>query len=407
LLFNKARITLNLTSVAHSLPMEKTSATMNKQLTLTSPPSPSFSSDDDSLPILPFDLIEEILCRLPVKLLFQLRCSCKSWNSLISQTNFTKKHLRMSTTCRLHRIRHGKLLVKSYPLHTVFTDVTTDVMRLRFPSTTIHHPSIVASCNGILCIADFGQTSSIPVLLWNPSIRKFKELPLLEKPKVKSEFEFDITSGFGYDSSTDNYKVVVVLRYTVLDKNLKYVNKTDIKVYTLGTNFWKSIQECPFGVVYTYSYGKFVSGTINWLTCIDKYRQSARFIVSFDLEKESCRKVLPPDDEGVDVSNLILGVVQDFLCIISGNDVWVMKEYGIQESWTKLFTLSNMQDPSKSYMLFKVLHTFEDDKVLLQCIGKGKWNLVVYDLKNGTFKFTTLDYRIPEVCVESLISPCF
>ncbi|AES88430.1 hypothetical protein MTR_4g055040 [Medicago truncatula] len=70
-----------------------------------------------------------------------------------------------------------------------------------------------------------------------------------------------------------------------------------------------------------------------------------------------------------------------------------MKEYGIQESWTKLFTLSNMQDHGKSYMLIKVLYTFEDDKVLLQCIGNGKWNLVVYDSKNGTFKFTKFEYR--------------
>jgi len=186
----------------------------------------------------------------------------------------------------------------------------------------------------------------------------------------------------------DNYKVVVVLRYLVLDNNLKYVRKTDVKVHTLDTYFWKSIQECPFDAVSTRQCGKFVSGTINWLTYIDISWQSARSIVSFDLEKESCRKVLPPDDEGVDVSNLTLGVLRDFLCIVSGNDIWIMKEYGIQESWTKLFTVSNMQDPSKSNKLFKVLYTFEDDQVLLECFGKYKRNLVVYNTKNGTFKFT-------------------
>jgi len=383
---------------------------MNKQLTLTSPPSPSpspsLSSDDDSLPILPFDLIEEILCRLPVKLLFQLLCVCKSWNSLISQTNFAKKHLRMSTTCRLHRIIEGKFLLKSYPLHSVFTDdVTTDAMQLSFPSTIFYQPCIVASCNGILCIADFNQTSSIPILLWNPSIRKFKELPLLRKPKAIGKV--NLTFGFGYDSFTDNYKVVVVLRYLECDSNVNCAIKTDVKVHILGTYFWKSIQECPFDVVSTRQCGKFVSGTINWLTFIDIYRQSARFIVSFDLEKESCRKILPPDDEGVDTSNLFLGVLRDFLCIISGNDVWIMKEYGIQESWTKLFIVSNMQDPSKSYILTEVVYTFEDDQVLLECFRNYKRNLFVYDSKNRTCKFTRFEYTIPEVCIESLISPCF
>lgn len=371
---------------------------MNKRLTLTSLPSPSFSSNDDSLPVLPFELIEEILCRLSVKLLLQLRCACKSWNSLISHPKFAKKHLRMSTTCRLHRIRKGKFLLKSYPLHSVFTDdVTTDVMQLSFPSTIFYEPCIVASCNGILCIADFNKTSSIPVLLWNPSIRKFKELPLLEKPKGKVYLTF----GFGYDSLTDNYKVVVVLRYFVRDSNVNYANKTDVKVHTLGTYFWKSIQECPFRGVCTGQSGKFVSGTINWLTSIDPHWQSAGFIVSFDLEKESFQKVLPPFDE-VDTSNLILDVLRDFLCIIYGNDVWIMKEYGIQESWTKLFTV-----PSKSYKLTNVLYTFEDDRVLLECIGNYKQNLVVYNSKNGTFKFTRFEYIIQEVCVESLISPCF
>jgi len=48
---------------------------------------------------LPFDLVTKILCWLPVKHLLQLRCVCKSWNSLISNdSNFARKHLRFSTS---------------------------------------------------------------------------------------------------------------------------------------------------------------------------------------------------------------------------------------------------------------------------------------------------------------------
>ncbi|MCI15098.1 F-box/kelch-repeat protein, partial [Trifolium medium] len=46
------------------------------------------------LPTLTFDLIEEILCRLPVKLLLQFRCLGKYWKSLISDPKFAKKHLQ-------------------------------------------------------------------------------------------------------------------------------------------------------------------------------------------------------------------------------------------------------------------------------------------------------------------------
>ncbi|PNX71880.1 F-box/kelch-repeat protein [Trifolium pratense] len=45
---------------------------------------------------LPMELVEEEnLCRLPVKILLQLRCICKSWKSLISDDpKFAKKQLR-------------------------------------------------------------------------------------------------------------------------------------------------------------------------------------------------------------------------------------------------------------------------------------------------------------------------
>ncbi|AES68695.1 hypothetical protein MTR_3g013780 [Medicago truncatula] len=58
--------------------MTEENTSINNQLSVV-PPSPSFSSDllhESPLPTLPFDVILEILCRLPVK----LQCVCKSWN---------------------------------------------------------------------------------------------------------------------------------------------------------------------------------------------------------------------------------------------------------------------------------------------------------------------------------------
>ncbi|RHN45342.1 putative F-box domain-containing protein [Medicago truncatula] len=73
---------------SHSF-MEETTTTKRQKPantigTLTSPPP---------LPSLPLDLVAEILCRLPVKLLLQFRCVCKSFKSLISDHKFGKKHL--------------------------------------------------------------------------------------------------------------------------------------------------------------------------------------------------------------------------------------------------------------------------------------------------------------------------
>jgi hypothetical protein len=101
-----------------------------------------------------------------------------------------------------------------------------------------------------------------------------------------------------------------------------------------------------------------------------------------------------------------LGVLRDCLCLISGHDVWIMKEYGNKESWTKLFTVSTyMRDPNKYYRLTKAVYIYEDDQVLLQTYGDWNSRLILYDYKKSAFKFTKIASS-PEVCVESLISPC-
>jgi len=103
-----------------------------------------------------------------------------------------------------------------------------------------------------------------------------------------------------------------------------------------------------------------VSGTINWLACKDQTRQkSPCFIVSLNLGNESYQEVLQLDYGEVDSSNfLTLGVLRDCLCMIFDHDVWVMKEYENKESWTKLFTISYMRDPSKCYYFYKAVYIF-------------------------------------------------
>lgn len=166
-----------------------------------------------------------------------------------------------------------------------------------------------------------------------------------------------------------------------------------------------------------------MSGTINWLVSSQRWpRPNLRFIVSFDLGNESYQRVLLPDNEEVNAITLTLDVSRDCLCIISGHDVWLMKEYGNKESWTKLFTVSYKQDPSLSFFLYKMIYVFEDGQVLLQMkMPFVSPQLIMYDPRIGTFKFVTfpksfydsrsgvldvLKYGGLVVCIASLISPC-
>ncbi|PNX83638.1 F-box/kelch-repeat protein [Trifolium pratense] len=362
------------------------------------------------VPTLPLDIIAEILCRLPVKLLLQLRCVCKSWNALITDPDFAKKHLSMSATSHLHFMSYtthsGKYNLTSYPLHSVFTDITTNFTQFEYsmnnfdedyPRGSFH--DIIGSCNGILCIADIYKGLAV---LWNPSIRKVKELPLFEKPH---ESKLDMMSfGFGYDSFTDNYKVVVVFEYHIYDRFGMRIRKSQVKVHTLGTNFWKNIQDFPFDGVLIEKSGKFVSGTLNWLASFKLYRLRPCFIVSLDLKNESYQKVLLPDFGDVtDVCTwLTMSVFRDCLCVTTGHevsgkkDVWVMKEHGNKESWTKLFTIPKVVDHTISYAYVKPVYSFEDNRVLLKFTGNFELNLFVYDYGSGCrCGAMSLGHRIP------------
>jgi F-box interacting protein len=283
--------------------------------TLTSPP----------LPNLPFDLIAEILCMLPVKLLQQLRCLCSSFNSLISDPKFIKKHLRLSTKLRRYNLILGDLISREFvtyhsPITSFLSDSSLKQTQISYPpvTNTRHGPPLwVCSCDGILCFT----TALGSALLWNPSIRTFKLLPTLKPLPKRAPLTL---YSFGYDHFIDNYKVICI-------------TCNQVSVYTFGTNYWRRINDFPYSGIII-GCGVFLSGTVNWIT------HAWIAIYSLDLEKETYQKLPLPDLEKD--TQTTLGVLKDCLCIYASSDlfldVWVMKEYGNKESWNKLYNISYM-----------------------------------------------------------------
>ncbi|XP_050920188.1 F-box/kelch-repeat protein At3g06240-like [Lathyrus oleraceus] len=69
-----------------------------------------------------------------------------------------------------------------------------------------------SSVNGVICLynrIDYDDTTTV---LWNPSTGEFKTIPHNLQPN--ENIEFNLTpSAFGYDSITDDYKVIHALQY--------------------------------------------------------------------------------------------------------------------------------------------------------------------------------------------------
>ncbi|GAU24894.1 hypothetical protein TSUD_116180 [Trifolium subterraneum] len=356
---------------------------------------------------LSFDLVEQILCRLPVKSLLQFQCVCKSWKSLISDDpKFVKKHLQMSLSCPIQSHHHlilksstGKVEYFNSSISSVFNTLSNAIItqtKLSYPLilSTVSF-KVVGSCHGIV----FGLIPHY-VIFWNPSIHKLKISPILDASVYKPIY------GFGYDRYNDNYKVVAIFCYED--------GKSKVNVHTMGTNCWRKIQEFPCGVVPVGESGKFINGTVNWLASENgvELNSSSLCIVSLDLGNESYQKISQPDYGDVNVLSLTLGELRDCLCICAHGksfvDIWLMKEYGKKESWNKLFTIPFIEDIGCS----KVAYIYEDEQVLLVSKAKDmlKPKLAVYDSKRDTFKLPEIaninNRMVPTVYVESLITTC-
>ncbi|XP_060203017.1 F-box/kelch-repeat protein At3g23880-like [Lycium barbarum] len=356
---------------------------------------PSTSSNKDSIltnPILPQELITAILVRLPVKYLLQYKCVSKDWFSLISSPYFVKTHLSFSAkNCTHHRFllkcRHT---VKHCSVSSLFNESSIKALELDCPmKSPYNYVCIVGSVNGLICLrVGFGG-----LVLWNPSTRKFKQVANLMSTRM---YKFPVSGkyGFGYDEVHDDYKVVSIF----FESKNRYI----ANIFSLKSDSWRTLDDFQGRVLYR-SWGKLVNGKLHWLTGDDAWG-----IMSIDLVDEKCRKMEQPcyREENLILNLGVLGSDLSVICNywrnfqISQVEVWIMKEYGVKESWTKLYTIKNPID-----MLCQTL-CMSNEGELLGVLGS---TLMIYNSKDDLRRYpevANIDSSLEaEHYVESLVSP--
>ncbi|KAM5580274.1 F-box/kelch-repeat protein [Rosa sericea] len=315
-----------------------------KQVVLSGTAPSSESPDLDGV-------IVEILSRLPAKSLLRFRCVCKAWRALISDPYFIRKHLscintKISTSYSL-LLRDEIFQSTEYEAILKFLshDGRVPCRRLDFPVLArlviIKRILIVGSCNGLIClILDFHHfriEECFTFMLWNPCTGEYRVLP---HPPVHSSR--DCFFGFGYDSTTDDYKVILGNSYK---SGYEYV-----VVFMLKRGSWRKLERLNryFGVRRV---GCLVNETLHWVL---KEEEDGRLItsriVSFDLAEEKFHEIPfphPPNPNGFLIAevgnpcNCLTLVFQTVYRDVEGTlKMWVMKEYGVKESWTEVLNIS-------------------------------------------------------------------
>ena len=312
----------------------------------------------DIISELPSYIVTEILSRLPFNTVLICRCVCKTWLHLLVDPSFAQLYHTRAHPCIIlqptykHRNQH---------LYAVHFDnrnhVRKSSTRIKFPTKTHLSMgcnvklSLLDSCNGLILLGemyqyryhDFVKLGQLYVC--NPITAEF----IIVKPGIKLP-SFSVCPCLGFCPKTQVYKVVLLSKQQY---GVEVSNSMQTLVYTLGVKgngLWKSVN-VGNDVLGHPRNTTFLNGIIHWVV---RSTSAPQFIYSFDVEDE-CFQPVPPPPEFVSLSpeqtawskpRICLGMLEG--CLTIGNvakdasycfHIWVMKDHGVQESWTKTYTM--------------------------------------------------------------------
>ncbi|KAF7813725.1 F-box/kelch-repeat protein [Senna tora] len=195
---------------------------------------------------------------------------------------------------------------------------------------------------GFLLLEDYHD-----LFVWNPSTGSCcKVLTHLTMP-----FQFpSYIYGFGYDAFNDDY-LIVRAKSNVYDDNCPSV----FEFFSVKANSWEQIeQDTNFLSVKAMERprtGLFMNGAIHWLAFRIRHRPSVKFILAFNLTERNFMEIPLLDYFYMDFC--YLGTMGGCLSLCDVSDyaaeIWLMKEYGVKESWTRPFVVPLFNIPPNHF----------------------------------------------------------
>ncbi|XWS53722.1 hypothetical protein CRYUN_Cryun10bG0024900 [Craigia yunnanensis] len=267
---------------------------------------------------IPQDITDQILPCLPVKSLMRFKCVSKSWRSFINSPSFTRNHLERASS-------QEKILVslpcgfKSLDLEKPFDDEAA-LIRLRFPSIELYDRiKILDSCNGLVCLGLGNDARHL--FLWNPSTGDSKKLPECNVLQINSNFICNYC-GFGYDSSSDDYKLLLKI-----DRKLV--------IFSLAKNSWR-LHEALWPYYGCHTKGVYSNGALH-------YKFLFGTIFAFDLKMERFRFGPRRDASMLGRRRKLFGARETLYCITKDRnsmavEFWLMDKSCSEESLTKVLS---------------------------------------------------------------------
>ncbi|KAI4345542.1 hypothetical protein L6164_012655 [Bauhinia variegata] len=347
---------------------------------------------------LPQEIIDCILSKLPAKSLARFCCVAKPWRDFIQRPRPNKVVVLLNRTPP-----------KSLALFTLQGEnLVPELIELENDFVYSYDANIIGVCNGLILIGISPKT----YILWNPFIQKYRQIHCPDWNYLYC------LCGFVYDPAAHEHKIVHVCYHE------NGVRTTGVlRLERTGTT-WKEIKTSfPYGFPSSSS-GVVINGAPHWVVGNHLSRERSKKIIWFDVAEEKFKEVPKPELECC-YCDFDVAALNGSLCITAYRrdqekkvELWVMKDCGVEESWTKLAVI-----PIKC-KYFLPLSMVKDGDLLAEI---DKSEVVVYDLKKETFKHITFSgpmgkirnrpsflpissSRVPQECkvatfVESLVNP--
>ncbi|KAJ4730161.1 F-box protein [Melia azedarach] len=292
-------------------------------------------ANDASMSDLPFPILMDIFSRLPINTILQIRSVCKTWFALLSDPYFAEIHLARAPLSLMILTNFCQMICSNSlePLYKMNQNQKQNGQNI--PGKRF---SLLTSCNGLLCSHEFSYKKEV-VSICNPILGEYLVLPQLERNRVDRRIR-----GFGFSQSSKQYKVIQTLNY----KNQAVEsNNFQVEIHTIGMDTWRNIGDLPYQLIQPY-YGALLNGVFHWYA--HSHDNKTAFMCSFDLGKEEFQSFPGPPIQGFGkcrpANSISVGVSGGFLYLCDGFlesnfDIWIMKNYGVKESWTKEFVIVN------------------------------------------------------------------
>ncbi|CAH8364617.1 unnamed protein product [Eruca vesicaria subsp. sativa] len=364
---------------------------------------------------LPMDIVADVFLRLPATTLVRCRLLSKPCFALINSPDFVASHLKRV----LETEEHLMILLRSHRLlrrlHLDGPDKLSDVDH---PLLTDGFTNVFGSVNGLIGLTN----SPVNLAIFNPSTRTIHTLPVepIDFPE-RSITRENVIFGLGYDSVSDDYKVVRMIKskHEGYSFELKgYL--VEIKVFSLKSNKWKRIHlrfelQVLFmmyycHVLYRRGNGVVACNSLHWV--LHRNPLALGKIIRFDLASDDISVLSYPLELCFQVMGL--GVLDGCLCLICHDshnvrnghvDVWILREYGGE--WSKFITLPIPETVVSFKFVRPLIYSKDRRKILLE-INNGK--LFWFDLESKSFEKLVIKGckgpRNAEILVSSLVLGC-